>query len=83
VVDHGSDGVYLTNGPFMMCDPGDSNVLRFLFSPSPAFGATRFYTFYLSGGLSTIYSDTTPVIRVMMHSRVRQGAIHVGFDYLF
>jgi hypothetical protein len=83
VADHGSDGVYLTNGPFMMCDPYDSDVVRFLFSPSPAFGATRFFTLDLSGGISTIYNHTTPEIRVMMHSRCRRGAIHVGFDHVY
>jgi hypothetical protein len=75
--------VYLTNGPFMMCDPYDSDVVRFLFSPSPAFGATRFFTLDLSGGISTIYNHTTPEIRVMMHSRCRRGAIHVGFDHVY
>lgn len=81
-VDHGSDGVYLTNGPFMMCDPWDSGVLRFLFSPSPGFGATRFFAYDLDRDeLSTVYKTGIPKVRVMAHSRLRPGAIHVGFEY--
>jgi len=82
VLDHLSDGVFLSNGPLMEADLTDSAIVRFLSSTSPAFGGTTFYEYDLSTATLTAVANTTiPRIRVIASSRARPGAIHAGFDF--
>lgn len=82
VLDHLSDGVLLSNGPVMLCDPVDANKLVFLSSSKPVFGGTTFYGYDLgSGSLTNVHNDTIPRIRTLAYSRVSPGSLHAGFDW--
>jgi len=82
VATSGVGGVFLQNQPVMHADRTDPNVVRFLFSVSPVFGGTYFYTYDLgSNSLTTVQNGGLPIVREFIQSRFAPGSLHVGFEF--
>jgi len=82
VLADGMDGVLLHTQPAMEADSHNANILRFLFSTSPAFYGSYIYEYDLSAGvLRWGHNANIPRMRTFESSRVSPGSIHVGFDY--
>lgn len=83
VLDHGTAGVVLQNGPLMVADDTNADVLNFVFSVRPVFGGTTFYRYDLgTGSLTLTPNPSINTVRSMTFSKIDPAKMLAGFEFV-